>query len=285
MIAADYLYTNYLCRIALIMSPQIESGLPKDVSYITTRLGPIQIYFRHRDGEFILENQYGEKEVNGLVKSLLALLIHKALMERGEDKDEITINGEVVKIDHRVIPLIGFIWGILKEEKGHGKCSIKYLCPLSSICHHRDMMYMGDDETLNHIIREGTRWMKANNALFYLITEKDRRTAYIKMIDTLSNRENEENDISRITTFMARDIGYDKADVITRILVYYINNFKPIHAKIDPERFGGYLTEENGYIFPSDKVWTLIYEEGIEKFLRDFYRRSLRFADQEEVEI
>ena len=298
MIAADYLYTNYLCRIATILGGDVESAIDTSTKYISLEFARAEIYFRYNEDGFILENQYGEKSVHPIVESFLALLIHKALNIEGEDND-IKINGRKVEIDPRVIPLMGYLLRIYSNQIGdisvpHSLtfCSHSGSCPFVSVCKQGGETIIFDNLSMVRILEAGLEHLLYRTNIIFSIPMDRGNDTYMKILDNffdfndewpdLSRRMNPWKDkLARIKMNIAKDVGYRKADVIVEmVLKKIIKDIDPIKASINTDEYGGYLVKCGEYVIPSDKVWKELFGREIEKHIIKFYEKAGYFKSR-----
>ena len=292
MIAGDYLYTNYLCRIATILGGEVESDIDAGTKHISLSFAGTEIYFRYNNDGFILENQYGENSVHPAVESFLALLIRKALNKEGKKNKDIRINGRKINIDPRVIPLMGYIWYIysspaedmsIRPSTPH--CTSAHTCPFAGICKQKIESVISDNIDLMDILHQGLQHLYETNIIFDLIVYSDENDVYMKVLDNLFDFEvrvnSWEDKIVRVKRKIAEDIGYRKADVIVElVLKKMMDDIKPLRANINTEDYGGYLVRYGEYVLPSDKVWKELFGREIEKYIIKFYEKSGYFKSR-----
>ena len=279
MIAADYLYTNYLCRIATILSGEVESQVDKKNKRLTLRFAGTEIYFRYNKNGFILKNQYGEKRVHPLIESFIALLIKKALKENEVDM-EIKINGNKVDTDIRLISFIGYLWRIYSHHDDfpmHG-CRWTNSCPFASICKQERDSVITTEARLRNMLREGLEILHETNGLFVLLSSKDDEM-YLKILDYLFERDAGTNmwddKIDGVKMKIARDIGYGKADtVVELVLKKILDEVEPFRGKLRVGEYDGYLVEKDGIVIPGDKVWRELLGRDMEKNVLKFYEKA-----------
>ena len=296
MIAADYLYTNYLCRIATILGGDVESDIDTSTKHISLEFAGTEIYFRYDDDGFILENQYGERSVHPLVESFLALLIRKALNGKG-DNENIKINGREVGIDPRVIPLMGFllrIYSVPMEDMyspQSASCTHPNACPFVTVCKQRNETILSDKPTIVRILEAGLEYLYQTNIIFTLVMYRG-DDVYMKILDRFLDFKDKwadfvkranpwESKIAKMKMDIARDAGYRKADVIVEmVLKKMMRDFKPTKASINTEDYGGYLVRYGEYVLPSDKVWKELFGKEMEKHIVKFYEKSGYFKSR-----
>lgn len=275
MIPGDYLYTNYLCRIiTLIKGNAYYDGNPSG-KFVKVKIWNEEFFFRYDEnsGEFILKNPYGEKHVDSLIKSLMAAFIYKGLKDAGREKREIIINGEKIRINIQTLYLLMKLREFMDEKERFDRpplfCNQK--CIFKKICHLPELKV---DNFINEITTHEFFTIVHTYATYLLYD--DLYSATVRFINDNLDMEEEERKNARINKIkrkIVKDIGYEKADLVSKLADHVLNFYPLSKLNIDVSQYGGYLVEKNGYVYPSDKFWRPFLKRELESDIEKVYAR------------
>lgn len=286
MIPGDYLYTNYLCRINMLLQGAAYSDCTPNSDFISVKMGYCVFFFTYDDEKrgFVVKNQYGEKNVHPKIKSLIAAFIYKGLKDSGINSTEIIINGEPVKIDIETLNLLFYLgrirgdWDLILPPKCGKNCVFKKICKIN------------EPVDINRFLRVREYVLDPDRHLSYvtpfIIKNDDLYSASLDMIEEIFNPEHTKNIINNIIIAkktVIEDIGYEKADFVFN-LAYRILRYEPLYSfTVDISKYEGYLTKRGKYIIPSDKFWILVFGESMEEDIEKIYSNCNGIIHNEEV--
>ncbi len=274
MIPGDYLYTNYLCRINMLLQGAAYSDYTPNSEFISVKVGSNVFFFMYDDKKksFIVKNQYDEKDVHPKIKLLIATFIYKGLKDSGIKTTEIIINGEKVKIDIETLNLLFYLRRIRSDRdlilppKCGKNCVFKKICKIN------------EPIDINRFLRVKEYILDPDGHLLYvmphIVKSDDLYSASSNLIEEIFNPEYTKNIINKINAAKKKvieDIGYEKADFVFN-LAYRILGYEQLYSfDVDVTQYDGYLTKRGKYIIPSDKFWILVFGESMEKDIEKIY--------------
>ena len=275
MIPGDFLYTNYPCRIALLLYRDFYSDYEPNGDYAVLNLRGKEIFFRRNGNNFVLVNQYGEKRILKSTKALMKILIAKALKDSGEEFREIKINGEDVDVSFEDLKAIGEVLEYLRIldmsfERGMSQnthCNVP--CPFKKYC---------DDEVNPSKIGEINRENESSQLLIYsslvdLFLGSDILSTAINLVERYINDSNNfRKRVKEVTARLTQEMGYENADTVMWIGKRVVRGEKVKDIELNLEDYNGYLTKEGKWIIPSDRFWNLVYGEGKVEKIRELYK-------------
>lgn len=272
MIPGDFLYTNHICRIALLLSGNFHSEDSIEGDYVALNLMDKEIYFRRDGNNFILVNQYGERRISKRTKALMKILIAKALVDSGEDLNDIKINGENVEITLEDLSVISdlteLIKIIIRDLPATGNINCPISCPLKDYCPE-------DTEPLTtyDVPRYSSGWI-IYSAMLRMIVEGNILKASSTILErVLNDGKRWRNRLENTKEILIHELGNSKANTVLWIADEVARGEKVSMPDFDLESFNGYLKEVGEYIIPTDKFWNLLYGVNKEKKIVELYKK------------
>ena len=274
MIPGDFLYTNYFCRSALLLTRDFYSDYKPNMDYIVLKLRGKEIFFRRKGNDFILVNQYGEKSILRKTKAWIKILIAKALKDSEEDFRDIRINGKSVNLRFNDLLIIGEIASQINQltidstpNRPSGNFGCKVPCPFKRFC--KD----GMEPTTFRNTQNNLNYLTLYSSIVDLILGSDIMLTGINLVDRyIDNFGNLERKLNGILAKLSQDIGYDKADTLLWLGRKVMRGERVKDIELHVEDYGGYITRVEDGIIPTDKFWNLVYGEGKEEKIRELYK-------------
>lgn len=273
MIPGDFLYTNYFCRSALLLTRDFYSDYKPNMDYIVLKLMGKKIFFRRKGNDFILVNQYGEKSILRKTKAWIKVLIAKALKDSGENFRDIRINGENVDVHFNDLLIIGEVASqintfTLESLTNHssGNLGCKVPCPFKRYCQD------GIEPTTSYNPQNNLYYLTLYSSIVDLILSSDILLAGINLVDRyIDNFGNLQRKLNGILAKLSQEIGYDRADALLWLGRKVMMGERVKDTELNLEDYGGYITRVGKWIIPTDKFWNLVYGEGKEEKIRGLY--------------
>ena len=284
MILGDYLYTNYLCKIVILIDGNAYSNSIPKGKFLKVKIGKEDVFFRYDDEEngFVLINQYGEKNIHYLIKSLMAAFIYKGMRDQGIEKKDIIINGEKIDINLQTLYLVMFLKLKMNIQDSYIDYSSVLKCQRN--CIFENVCFIGIskynipikiENFIENLLHNKLSNFASKYAIYFFNDD-----LYAATADFINNNLsigkwgiNTDGRIREIKRKLVKEIGYKKAEIVLNLARQVLNFYPLSKPNLNVPDYDGYLVNKNGYVYPSDKFWNTFLEKNMEREIERTYSK------------